>query len=178
MSSLLDLAPKGDLRMSVNPSANGGELLQPLVLPDFRDYAVKCSVPCDAEEVSATKIFGDYLRDVIRYNAGSRNFRIFGPDETASNRLQDVYQATPKQWEGEVLPVDENYPIGGLLCGLPKRIGERSVDPRAARIGGGGALIVPAHRAAGDQLAVRVVRSRHGSGLTLSVPSRTHEMAA
>jgi xylulose-5-phosphate/fructose-6-phosphate phosphoketolase len=113
--SLLNLAPKGDLRMSVNPSANGGELLQPLVLPDFRDYAVKCSVPCDADEVSATKILGDFLRDVIRYNAGNRNFRIFGPDETASNRLQDVYQATPKQWEGEVLPVDENLGADGRV---------------------------------------------------------------
>ncbi len=115
VASVLDLAPKGDLRMSANPSANGGELLKPLSLPDFRDYAVECVRPCAADEVSATKILGDYLRDVIRRNSANRNFRIFGPDETASNRLQDVYQATTKQWEGERLAVDENLSTDGRV---------------------------------------------------------------
>jgi xylulose-5-phosphate/fructose-6-phosphate phosphoketolase len=97
------LAPDGDLRMSANPIANGGLLRQALKLPDFRDYAV--DVPSPGETVSeATAVLGDFFRDTITRNP--TNFRIFGPDETASNRLQAVFQVTDKQWDAGSLPID------------------------------------------------------------------------
>jgi xylulose-5-phosphate/fructose-6-phosphate phosphoketolase len=99
------LAPEGDLRMSANPVANGGVLKQDLKLPNFRDYAV--DVPTPGGSVSeATSVLGTWLRDVI--TANPRNFRIFGPDETASNRLGAVYEATDKQWNAEYLPIDSD----------------------------------------------------------------------
>ena len=99
------LAPSGDRRMSANPVANGGLLRQVLSLPDFRDYAV--DVPNPGETVdSATTILGTWLRDVIRDNP--TNFRIFGPDETASNRLQVVFEVTDKQWNAERWPIDDD----------------------------------------------------------------------
>ncbi len=98
------LAPEGEARMSANPVANGGLLRQELRLPDFRGYAV--SVPTPGGSVNeATEVLGRWLRDVIRDNPN--NFRIFGPDETASNRLQDVFEATDKQWNAELWPIDE-----------------------------------------------------------------------
>ncbi|GAA1524571.1 xylulose-5-phosphate/fructose-6-phosphate phosphoketolase [Agromyces terreus] len=97
------LAPEGDLRMSANPVANGGLLRTELRLPDFRSYAV--DVPSPGETVSeATAVLGGWLRDVIAANP--TNFRIFGPDETASNRLQAVYETTDKQWNAELWPID------------------------------------------------------------------------
>lgn len=97
------LAPEGDKRMSANPIANGGLLKQDLKLPDFRDYAV--DVPRPGGSVSeATGVLGGWLRDVIRANP--HNFRIFGPDETASNRLSAVFEATDKQWDAEIWPID------------------------------------------------------------------------
>jgi xylulose-5-phosphate/fructose-6-phosphate phosphoketolase len=97
------LAPRGERRMSANPVANGGLLRQDLRLPDFRDYAVE--VPSPGGSVSeATEVLGRWLRDVIRMNP--TNFRIFGPDETASNRLQDVFEVTDKQWNAELWPID------------------------------------------------------------------------
>jgi xylulose-5-phosphate/fructose-6-phosphate phosphoketolase len=97
------LAPDGDLRMSANPVANGGLLRQALKLPDFRDYAV--DVPSPGETVSeATAVLGDFFRDTITRNPD--NFRIFGPDETASNRLQAVFEVTDKQWDADSLPID------------------------------------------------------------------------
>ena len=99
------LAARGDRRMGANPHANGGRLLRDLALPDFRDYAVE--VPSPGEPFSEpTRVLGQYLRDVFRLNAEARDFRLFGPDETASNRLDAVYEATPKTWEAEILPVD------------------------------------------------------------------------
>jgi xylulose-5-phosphate/fructose-6-phosphate phosphoketolase len=99
------LAPEGDLRMSANPVANGGLLRQDLKLPDFREYAV--DVPTPGGSVSeATGVLGTWLRDVIAANP--HNFRIFGPDETASNRLGAVYEVTDKQWNGEYLPIDSD----------------------------------------------------------------------
>ncbi|MFC5502123.1 phosphoketolase [Lysinimonas soli] len=93
------LAPEGDRRMSANPVANGGLLRTPLRLPDFRDYAVEVPAP-GAVDGQATAVLGHWLADVIRMNP--HNFRIFGPDETASNRLAPaVYAATAKQWNGE-----------------------------------------------------------------------------
>ncbi len=97
------LAPPGQLRMSDNPHANGGLLLKDLRLPDFRDFAVDVPVPGGSIS-EATRVLGQYLTEVIRRNPD--NFRIFGPDETASNRLQAVFDVTDKQWNAEYLPTD------------------------------------------------------------------------
>lgn len=101
------LAPAGHLRMSDNPHANGGLLLRDLRLPDFRDYGVEVPAP-GATTAEATRVLGQWLTDVVRLNPD--NFRIFGPDETASNRLQAVFEVTSKQWEGEFFgpEVDEH----------------------------------------------------------------------
>ena len=106
------LAPTGERRMSAIPYANGGELLTGLHLPDFRDYAVTVERP-GATEAEATRVLGGFLRDVIRRNP--HNFRLFGPDETASNRLQAVFEATDKTWMAETLPVDENLAPDGRV---------------------------------------------------------------
>jgi xylulose-5-phosphate/fructose-6-phosphate phosphoketolase len=99
------LAPAGERRMSANPAANGGALLRDLDLPDFRDYAVE--VPAPAERTSeATRVLGAFLRDVIRRNP--QTFRVMGPDETASNRLSAVFDATDRVWEAERLPTDDH----------------------------------------------------------------------
>ena len=102
---LATLAPVGERRMGANPHANGGLLLRDLRLPDFRNYAVDVKQPgtVDAE---ATRVAGDFLRDVISKNAESRNFRLVGPDETASNRLQSVFEVTNRAWDGQTLPED------------------------------------------------------------------------
>ncbi|GAA2235581.1 phosphoketolase family protein [Rarobacter faecitabidus] len=101
------LAPEGELRMSANPHANGGLLLKDLRLPDFRDFAVEVPSP-GASIHEATRVLGRWLAEVVRLNPD--NFRIFGPDETASNRLQAVYEATDKVWEAQYLSpeVDEH----------------------------------------------------------------------
>jgi xylulose-5-phosphate/fructose-6-phosphate phosphoketolase len=109
---LRSLAPAGERRMSANPHANGGLLLQGLHLPDFRDFAV------DVEQHGATtseptRVLGEFLRDVIRRNPST--FRLFGPDETASNRLQAVYEATDKAWVAETYPVDEHLAPDGRV---------------------------------------------------------------
>ena len=97
------LVPPGDRRMSANPHANGGRLRQPLRMPDFRDYAVKVKKPA-SEYIGSSDILAHFLRDVMRNNLD--NFRVFGPDETASNRLQAIYEATPKTWMEDLLPED------------------------------------------------------------------------
>jgi xylulose-5-phosphate/fructose-6-phosphate phosphoketolase len=107
---LAALAPTGDRRMGMNAHANGGKLLQPLVLPDFWQYAVKEGV--DAE---ATRVLGNFLRDVMKSNLKARNFRLFGPDETASNRLQAVYEVSGKEWMARMEPVDENLTTDGRV---------------------------------------------------------------
>ncbi len=107
-SEIRDLAPAPELRMSANPSTNGGEVLTALRLPDFRDYAV--DVPSPGGSISEpTRVLGSWLRDVITDNP--HNFRIFGPDETASNRLQAVYDVTAKQWDAEYVPDDADDPM-------------------------------------------------------------------
>ncbi len=111
---LADLAPKGKRRMGMNPHANGGTLLKPLLLPDFRNYAVDVEKP-GATEAEATRVLGHYLRDVIKHNQAARNFRLFGPDETASNRLDAVYEVTGKEWMAKVEPVDENLTTDGRV---------------------------------------------------------------
>ncbi len=104
---LAELAPKGHRRMGDNPHANGGILLRDLVMPDFRQYAVDVKDPGTVTN-EATRIMGQLLRDVMRQNAESRNFRIVGPDETASNRLSAVFEATDKILMENILPVDEH----------------------------------------------------------------------
>jgi len=102
---LAQLAPRGDRRMSANPHANGGVLLEPLLRPAFRDYAIAVSSP-GAASAEATRNLGRFLRDVMALNLGSANFRVFGPDETASNRLEAVYEASAKTWMESTLPTD------------------------------------------------------------------------
>ncbi|HEX6887190.1 MAG TPA: phosphoketolase family protein [Candidatus Nanopelagicales bacterium] len=99
------LAPTGELRMSANPVTNGGLLLKDLRLPDWREFAIELAAP-GAPLSEATRVLGAYLAEVIRLNP--TNFRIFGPDETASNRLQEVYAVTDKQWLAEYLPTDDD----------------------------------------------------------------------
>ena len=100
------LAPAGPKRMGANPHANGGLLLKELRLPDFRDYAV--AVPAHGQvEAEDTRIAGHFLRDIVARNEDSRNFRIFGPDETVSNRLDAVFEATARQWIAETEPGDQ-----------------------------------------------------------------------
>jgi xylulose-5-phosphate/fructose-6-phosphate phosphoketolase len=114
VSELAELAPKGDRRMGANPHANGGLLLRDLVMPDFRNYAVSVAKP-GTQNAEATRVLGGFLRDVMKLNAESKNFRVFGPDETASNRLEAIYEVTDKQWMEPTLPVDEHLSQRGRV---------------------------------------------------------------
>ncbi len=106
------LAPDGDRRMSANPHANGGLLRRDLVLPDFADYAIQVTHPGRVEG-EATRVMGTFLRDIMKQN---RNFRLFGPDETASNRLSAVFEATGREWVAETSPNDDlGSPQGDYL---------------------------------------------------------------
>jgi xylulose-5-phosphate/fructose-6-phosphate phosphoketolase len=109
---LAALPPEGPRRMSANPHANGGELLRDLVLPDFRDYAVEVVKPGTTFS-EATRALGKFLRDVVVANAD--NFRLFGPDETASNRLGDVLEVTNRTWVAETEPTDEGLAPDGRV---------------------------------------------------------------
>jgi xylulose-5-phosphate/fructose-6-phosphate phosphoketolase len=106
------LAPTGHRRMGANPHANGGELLQPLSMPHFRDYAVAVPVP-GSVEAESTRILGTFLRDVMKLNLDKCNFRLFGPDETAPNGLEAVYEVSGKEWMAEVEDVDVNLSVNG-----------------------------------------------------------------
>jgi xylulose-5-phosphate/fructose-6-phosphate phosphoketolase len=106
---LRELAPKGNRRMSANPHANGGKLRVPLHLPNFKNNAIPIDKP-GSSIVSPTETLGKFLRDVMKHNM--KNFRVFSPDENASNRLQDIYQASEKTWCAETKPVDAD---GGEL---------------------------------------------------------------
>jgi xylulose-5-phosphate/fructose-6-phosphate phosphoketolase len=106
------IAPTGDRRMSANPHANGGVLLKALRMPDFRDYAVPVESP-GKQHSEPTRVLGRLLRDILRDNTD--NFRIFGPDETASNRLDAVFEVTDKVWQAEILPVDERLSNHGRV---------------------------------------------------------------
>jgi xylulose-5-phosphate/fructose-6-phosphate phosphoketolase len=106
------LAPRGARRMGMVPHANGGELLRDLEMPDFRDFAVDVSVPA-AGESEATRTLGRFVAEIIRRNP--ETFRLFGPDETASNRLGDVFDVTDRAWEAERLPTDEHLAPGGRV---------------------------------------------------------------
>ncbi|HVG26287.1 MAG TPA: phosphoketolase family protein, partial [Acidobacteriaceae bacterium] len=113
-ADLAALAPTGLHRMGMNQHANGGVLLKPLNMPHFRDYAVEVTPGQTVQE--ATRILGDFLRDVMKLNLEAANFRVFGPDETASNRLEEIYEVSPKEWMGAYEEVDENLsPDGRVL---------------------------------------------------------------
>jgi xylulose-5-phosphate/fructose-6-phosphate phosphoketolase len=114
-AELRALAPRGERRMSANPHANGGLLLRDLVMPEFEKYAVVVPTP-GATDAEATRVLGTYLRDVVRLNEAQRNFRIVGPDETISNRLTAVFEATARQWDATRVPDDEYLaPQGRVL---------------------------------------------------------------
>jgi len=111
---LAELAPRGARRMGANPHANGGVLLRDLELPDFRAYAVDVPEPARTSS-EPTRVLGGFLRDVMRLNAEHVNFRIFGPDETASNRLGAVLEATNRVWEAHTLPTDDHLAVDGRV---------------------------------------------------------------
>jgi xylulose-5-phosphate/fructose-6-phosphate phosphoketolase len=108
------LAPEGNRRMGANPHANGGALLRDLRMPDFRGYAVEVPSP-GAVDAEATRVLGTFLRDILKLNADARNFRLFGPDETASNRLGAAFEAADKTWIADRLPGDENLSPDGRI---------------------------------------------------------------
>lgn len=111
---LAELAPVGNRRMGANPHANGGLLLQDLQMPDFRDYA--CDVPKPGVRgIGDTRVLGSFLRDVMKFNQTQRNFRVFGPDETISNGLVALFEATDRQWEEPTLPDDEYLAPSGRV---------------------------------------------------------------
>ena len=111
---LAELAPIGERRMGANPHTNGGLLLRNLRLPEFGDYAVAVSRP-GGVEAEATRVLGGFLRDVMKLNLERRNFRVFGPDETASNRLGQVLEVTSKAFTGEILPTDDHLAPDGRV---------------------------------------------------------------
>ena len=102
------LAPVGDRRMSANPHANGGALMRPLHMPDMATHAVPVMYP-GGTDGEATAVMGGFLRDVMRRNAETRNFRVVGPDETASNRLQALFEATGRDWNAATIPDDDEH---------------------------------------------------------------------
>lgn len=111
---LCALAPQGERRMGANPHANGGLLRKELHTPDFRQYAVEVTEP-GALEAQSTKILGEYLRDVLKLNEPEKNFRVFGPDETASNRLGAVFDASDRVWMAETLDIDDHLSADGRI---------------------------------------------------------------
>jgi xylulose-5-phosphate/fructose-6-phosphate phosphoketolase len=113
-TDLAELAPEGNRRMGSNPHANGGMLLKDLEMPDFRQYAVDVPIP-GTREAEATRKMGEFLRDVVKMNAESRNFRVMGPDETASNRLSALFEVTDRVFTGEILPGDEHISMDGRV---------------------------------------------------------------
>jgi xylulose-5-phosphate/fructose-6-phosphate phosphoketolase len=113
-SELAELAPKEERRMGANPHANGGLLLKSLKLPEYREYAVKVPTP-GTVEAEATRVLGVFLRDVMKLNMAERNFRLVGPDETASNRLDAVFEVTDRVWMAETSPADDHESTDGRV---------------------------------------------------------------
>ena len=114
MPELQELAPEGERRMGANPNANGGLLLRELRLPDFRSYAVDLPSP-GAKDAEDTRVLGGFLRDVMKLNEEQRHFRLFGPDETLSNRLNAVFEVTNRQWEADTQPGDQYLATEGRV---------------------------------------------------------------
>lgn len=124
-SDIAELAPKGMLRMGMNENANGGTLLRELRMPDFRDYAV--DIPTHGGTIASnTTVTGHYLRDVTRLNLEKRNFRLFGPDETVSNKLDPIFEVTPRQWNARIRDTDEFLAQDGLV--LDSMLSEHQVQ--------------------------------------------------
>ncbi|MGA2092331.1 MAG: phosphoketolase family protein [Sedimentisphaerales bacterium] len=122
IAELAELAPKGDRRMGANPHANGGIFLRDLRMPDFQDYAVAVPQP-GTVTAEATKVMGVFLRDVMKLNLEQRNFRVFGPDETASNRLGALLEVTNRAWDAELLKTDDHLsPDGRVMEVLSEHI--------------------------------------------------------
>jgi xylulose-5-phosphate/fructose-6-phosphate phosphoketolase len=113
-SELSALAPKGERRMGANPHANGGLLLKELKLPAFQKFAVEVAAP-GAATAEATRVQGKYLAEVMKHNLAARNFRVFSPDENASNRWQDIFAVTKRAFVGEILPIDDNLSPDGRV---------------------------------------------------------------
>ena len=111
---LADIAPRGERRMSANPHGNGGLLLRDLRMPDFRNYAVDVTKP-GATDAEATRVMGRFLRDVMKLNMDSRNFRLFSPDENNSNRWQDALEVTNRAWMAETFPYDDHLAPDGRV---------------------------------------------------------------
>ncbi|TWU24348.1 Xylulose-5-phosphate phosphoketolase [Novipirellula galeiformis] len=105
-AELAELAPRGNRRMGANPHANGGALLRDLKTPDFRDFAVEVPEP-GIQGIGDTHVLGRFIRDVTQMNDEQRNFRLFGPDETASNGLEAVFDVTSRQWDARTSPDDQ-----------------------------------------------------------------------
>ena len=114
IQKLADLAPTGIRRMGANPHANGGLLLKDLKLPDFRDYAFDVPQPGTVHG-EATRVMGRFLRDVMRLNHAHHNFRVVGPDETASNRLSALFEVTNRAWMASTLPEDDHLAPDGRV---------------------------------------------------------------
>jgi xylulose-5-phosphate/fructose-6-phosphate phosphoketolase len=113
-AELAELAPKGDRRMGANPNANGGLVEKDLAMPDFRKYAIPVAKPGRAY-AEATRALGGFLRDVMKLNEDSKNFRVFGPDETASNRLDAIYEASDKVFMEPLVATDEHLSTTGRV---------------------------------------------------------------
>ncbi len=111
---LEEIAPAGPRRMSANPHANGGLLLRDLILPDFRKYGVEIEKP-GGKDAEATRVMGKFLRDAMKLNLPSRNFRLFSPDENNSNRWQDVLDVTNRAWMAERFPYDDHLAPDGRV---------------------------------------------------------------
>ena len=111
---LAALAPQGNRRMGANPHANGGVLRKDLVMPDFRDYAVPVPQP-GRVRAAATEVLGSFLRDIMQRNDAARNFRVMGPDETSSNRLDALFDVTNRAWVADILPTDERLAPDGRV---------------------------------------------------------------
>ena len=114
MPDLIALPPEGKRRMGANPHANGGHLLRDLRMPDFRDYEVKVPFPGSVEAQDMTAM-GYFVRDIYKLNAAERNFRVFGPDETASNRLSPVFEITDRAWNGDTWDIDDHLAPDGRV---------------------------------------------------------------
>jgi len=114
LPELAALAPHGEYRMGANPHANGGLLLKDLKMPDFRDYALEVIQPGQSMG-EATRVMGKLLRDVMKLNNKAKNFRVFGPDETASNRLGALFEVTGRAWQAQTLPEDDHLAVDGRV---------------------------------------------------------------
>jgi len=125
IQELTELAPRGNLRMGANKHANGGSLLRELHIPDFRDYAVSVPAP-GGTIVSNTQVTGEFLRDVTKLNLEHRNFRIFSPDETISNKLGSIFEVTNRQWNARIKESDEFLAPEGMV--LDSMLSEHQVQ--------------------------------------------------